>query len=107
MVDVYFLTGLPFREAPLPAEPVLLGDGKLTTLGRRYYSREKFMSGSVVSIGAMDALVHPYVAAMIEGIWVPHDSVDQWWSAEDYGEGTGRRAFFLGLDAACQDGRAT
>jgi hypothetical protein len=25
-----------------------------------------------------------------EGVWVPHDSVDQWWSAEYYGEGTGR-----------------
>jgi hypothetical protein len=67
--DVYFLTGLPFRESPLPAELVLLRDGKLTTLGQRYYSRENFMSGSVVSIGAMDALVHPYVAAMIVRVY--------------------------------------
>jgi hypothetical protein len=67
--DVYFLTGLPFREAPLPTEPMLLGDGKLTTLGQRYCSRENFMSGSVVSIGDMDALVHPYVAAMIVRVY--------------------------------------
>jgi hypothetical protein len=40
-----------------------------------------------------------------EGLWVPYDSVDQWKSTKDYGEGTGRRAFFLGLDVACQDGR--
>jgi hypothetical protein len=25
-----------------------------------------------------------------EGVWVPHDSTDQWWSAKCYGEGTGR-----------------
>jgi hypothetical protein len=25
--DVYFLTGLPFRGMPLPAKPVLPGDG--------------------------------------------------------------------------------
>jgi hypothetical protein len=41
-----------------------------------------------------------------EGVWVPRDSVDQWWSAECYGEGTGWGALCLGVDTACQDGRA-
>jgi hypothetical protein len=65
------------------------------------------MSSSMVSIGAMDALVHRCRSDGCEDIWVPHDSMDQWWSTEDYGEGTGKRAFFLGLDASCQDSRAT
>jgi hypothetical protein len=63
--DVYFLTGLPFRGTPLPVEPVLPRDGQLTTLCQRYFSRENFMSGSIVSIGAMDALVHHFLVAMI------------------------------------------
>jgi hypothetical protein len=67
--DVYFLTGLPFRGTPLPVEPVLPGDGQLATLGRRYCSRDDFMSGSVVSIGAMDALVHHCVAAMVVRVY--------------------------------------
>jgi hypothetical protein len=40
-----------------------------------------------------------------EGVWVPCESVDQWWSAEGYGEGTGWGSLFLGVDNACQDGR--
>ena len=56
--DVYFLTRLPFWGMPLPTEPVLPGDGQLATLGQRYCSREDFMSGSVVSIRAMDVMVH-------------------------------------------------
>ena len=31
--DVYFLTGLPFWGTPLPAEPVLLRDTTLATIG--------------------------------------------------------------------------
>jgi hypothetical protein len=31
--DIYFLTGLPFRGTPLPAEPVLPADVALATLG--------------------------------------------------------------------------
>jgi hypothetical protein len=67
--DVYFLTGLPFRGTPLPTEPVVPGDGQLVTLGRRYCMRDDFMSGSVVSIGAMDALVHRCVAAMVVRVY--------------------------------------
>jgi hypothetical protein len=67
--DVYFLTGLPFRGTHLPAEPVLPADVQLATLGRRYCLRENFMSGSVVSIGAMDALAHRCVATMIVRVY--------------------------------------
>jgi hypothetical protein len=67
--DIYFLTGLPFRGTPLPAEPVLPADVSLATLGRRYCSRENYMSGSIVSIGAMDALAHRCVAAMIVRVY--------------------------------------
>jgi hypothetical protein len=63
--DVYFLTGLPFRGTPLPVEPMLPGDGQFATLGRRYCLRDDFMSGSMVSIGDMDALAHRCVAAMV------------------------------------------
>jgi hypothetical protein len=105
--DVYFLTGLPFRGTPLPAEPVLPGDVQLATLGQRYCSRENFMSGSVVSIGAMDALVHHCVAAMIVRVYgslaTQRISGGQ---LRVMGRALARRAFFLGFDAACQDGRA-
>jgi hypothetical protein len=67
--DIYFLTGLPFRGTPLPADPVLPGDGQLVTLAQRYCLGENFMSGSVVSIGAMDALVHRCMAAMIVRVY--------------------------------------
>jgi hypothetical protein len=67
--DIYFLTGLPFRGTPLPAEPVLPVNVLLATLGRRYYSRENYMSGSVVSIRAMDALVHCCIATMIVRVY--------------------------------------
>jgi hypothetical protein len=67
--DIYFLTGLPFRGTPLPTEPVLPADVSLATLGRRYCSRENYMSGSIVSIGAMDALAHHCVAAMIVRVY--------------------------------------
>jgi hypothetical protein len=67
--DIYFLTGLPFQGTPLPAEPMLPGDGHLATLARRYCSRENFMSGSMVSIGAMDSLVHCCMAAMVVRVY--------------------------------------
>jgi hypothetical protein len=67
--DIYFLTGIPFWGTPLPMEPVVLVDGQLVVLGRRYSTREKFMSGSVVSIGAMDALVHRCVEAMVVRVY--------------------------------------
>jgi hypothetical protein len=67
--DVYFLTGLPFRGTPLPAEPVVPGDGQLVVLAQRYCSGENFMSGSMVSIGAMDALVHHCMATMIVRVY--------------------------------------
>jgi hypothetical protein len=62
--DIYFLTGLPFWGTPLPAEAVLPMDMSLVTLGRRYCSRENYMSGSVVSIGTMDVQAHRDIAAM-------------------------------------------
>jgi hypothetical protein len=105
--DIYFLTGLPFRGTPLPAEPVLPADVSVSYLGPEVlfegelhvrlhseYRGDGCFSSSLCS------------SDDCEGIWVPRDSADQWWSAEGYGEGTGQRAFFLGFDAACQDGRA-
>jgi hypothetical protein len=67
--DIYFLTGLPFQGMPLPAEPVLPVNVLLATLGQRYYSRENYMSGSIVSIRAMDALVHCCIATMIVRVY--------------------------------------
>jgi hypothetical protein len=63
--DVYFLTRLPFRGTPLSTEPVVLGDGQFDVLGQRYSKRENFISSSMVSIGAMDALVHRCVEVMV------------------------------------------
>jgi hypothetical protein len=50
-------------------EPMLPGDMQLSSLGQRYCSRENFMSGSVVSIGVMDALVHHCVTMMIVRVY--------------------------------------
>jgi hypothetical protein len=69
--DIYFLTRLPFQGMPLPTESVLLANMALVIVGQRYYSREKFMSGSMVSIGAMDALGHRCIAAMIVRVYGP------------------------------------
>jgi hypothetical protein len=67
--DVYFLTGLPFRGTPLPAEPVLPRGTLLATIGRRYCSGQNFMSGMVVSISAIDSLAHRCIAAMIVRVY--------------------------------------
>jgi hypothetical protein len=67
--DIYFLTGLPFWGMPLSAELVLPADVELVTVGQRYCSRVNFMSGSVMSIGAMDALAHRCIAAMIVRVY--------------------------------------
>jgi hypothetical protein len=67
--DIYFLTGLPFRGTPLPTEPILPANVALVTVGRRYCSRVNFMSGSFVSIRAMDALAHHCIAAMIVRVY--------------------------------------
>jgi hypothetical protein len=67
--DIYFLIGLPFRGTPLPAKPMLPINVSLVTLGRRYCSRENYMSCSVMSIGVMDALAHRCVAAMIMRVY--------------------------------------
>jgi hypothetical protein len=69
MEDVYFLTGLPFRGRALPVDPQLPGDAHLADLAQRYCSGEDFMSGSVVRIGAMDALVHHCITTMIMRIY--------------------------------------
>ena len=67
--DIYFLTGLSFREMPLPTELVLPRDVALVTVSRRYHSGENCMSGTVVSIGAMDALAHHCIVAMIVRVY--------------------------------------
>jgi hypothetical protein len=63
--DIHFLTRLLFRGMPLPAEPVLPRDVSLATLSLSYYLGERFMSGNIVSIGAMDDLAHRCIVAMI------------------------------------------
>jgi hypothetical protein len=67
--DIYFLTGLPFWGMPLPAELVLPRDVALVRVGQRFCSGVKFMSGSVVSIGAMDSLAHRCIAPMIVRVY--------------------------------------
>jgi hypothetical protein len=69
MEDIYFLTGLPSQGMPLPTELVLPLDVVLVTVGWRYCSRENFMSGSIMSIGVMDALAHHCIAAMIVRVY--------------------------------------
>jgi hypothetical protein len=69
--DIYFLTGLPFRGTPLLAETVLPRDTTLVTIGQRYCSGRDFMSGTVVSISAIDSLAHRYIATMIVHIYGP------------------------------------
>jgi hypothetical protein len=66
--DIYFLTGLPFRGTPLPADPVLLRDTHLETVAGRYCSGEHYMTGSAVSISGIDVLLHRFITAMI--VWV-------------------------------------
>jgi hypothetical protein len=63
--DIYFCIGILFRGTPLPTVPVLPRDVALVTVGRRFCSGANFMSGTVVSIGAMDAIAHRCIAAMI------------------------------------------
>jgi hypothetical protein len=67
--DIYFLTRLTFRGMPLPTELVLPTNVSLMTLGQMYCSRENNMSGSVMSIGVMDALAHHCIAAMIARVY--------------------------------------
>jgi hypothetical protein len=67
--DVYFLTGLPFRGTPLPAEPVLPRDTPLATIAERYFLGENIMSGTVVSVSAIDSLAHRCIAAMIVRVY--------------------------------------
>jgi hypothetical protein len=67
--DIYFLTGLPFWGTPLPAELVLPEDVALVTVGWRFCSRENFMSGSIVSIRAVDALAHHCIIVMIVRVY--------------------------------------
>jgi hypothetical protein len=49
----------------IPTKPVLPRDTALATIGARYCSGLDFMSGTVVSISAIDALAHLCIAAMI------------------------------------------
>jgi hypothetical protein len=67
--DVYFLTGLPFRGTPLPTKPVLSRETTLVTIDQHYYSGDKFMSGTVVSISAIDSLTHRCIATMIVRVY--------------------------------------
>jgi hypothetical protein len=50
-------------------EPVLLRDITLATIGERYCSGENFMSGTVVSISAIDSLAHHCIATMIVRVY--------------------------------------
>jgi hypothetical protein len=75
MEDVYFLTGLPFRGTPLPADPMLPRDTPLQEVAVRYCSGERYMTGSSVRISAIDALLHECIAAMIVRVYgstTPH-----------------------------------
>ena len=67
--DVYFLTGLPFRGTPLPTEPVFPRITPLAKIGQRYCSGRDFMSGTVVSISAIDSLAHRCIATMIVHVY--------------------------------------
>jgi hypothetical protein len=69
MEDVYFLTGLPFQETLLPMELVLPRDGQLVVLALRYCTGENYISGSMVSIGVMDTLVHRCVEMMVVRVY--------------------------------------
>ena len=69
MEDIYFLTGLPFRGTPLPVEPVLPRDTHLREVAERYCSGEHYMSGTVVSISGIDALLHRCIATMIVRVY--------------------------------------
>jgi hypothetical protein len=75
MEDVYFLTGLPFRGTPLPADPVLPRDTPLQEVAERYCSGKHYMTGSSVCISSIDSLLHECVAAMIVRVYgtrAPH-----------------------------------
>jgi hypothetical protein len=74
--DIYFLTGLPFQGTPLPTEPVLPRTILLAYIGQRYCSGRDFISGTVVSIGAIDSLAHSFIATMIVQIY--GSLVTQW-----------------------------
>ena len=67
--DIYFLTGLPFRGTPLPADPVLPRDTHLRTVAEKYCLGEHYMSGKTLSINGIDALLHRCIAAMIVRVY--------------------------------------
>jgi hypothetical protein len=67
--DMYFLTRLPFRGMPLPTELVLPRDTPLMTMGWRYCLGPNYISGTVMSIGAMVALAHRCIAVMIVRVY--------------------------------------
>jgi hypothetical protein len=67
--DIYFLTGLPFRGTPLPADPVLSRDTPLQEVAERYCSGKHYMTGSSVRISGIDAMLHRCVAAMIVRVY--------------------------------------
>ena len=69
MEDIYFLTGLPFRGTPLPADPVLPRDTHLQTVTERYCSGEHYMTRTSISISGIDALLHRCIAAMIVRVY--------------------------------------
>jgi hypothetical protein len=67
--DIYFLTGLPFRGTPLPAEPVLPRDTHLQEVAERYFSSNHYMSRTIVNIIGIDALLHRCIATMIVRVY--------------------------------------
>ena len=88
--DIYFLIGLPFRGTATGRAGVTCGrvvsdigmeallEGELHVGLRREHRGDGCSSASL------------YNNDDCEGVWVPRDSMDQWWSVECYGEGVGR-----------------
>jgi hypothetical protein len=66
-----FLDWVPFRGTPLPVKPVLPRTILLADIGQRYCSGWDFMSGTVVSITAIDSLAHHCIETMIMRVYGP------------------------------------
>jgi hypothetical protein len=75
--DIYFLTGLPFRGTPLPAEPMLPVDVELVTVGRRFlFQGEIYVRLRREHWGDGCSSASLYRSDDCEGLWVPHNLAD-------------------------------
>jgi hypothetical protein len=89
--DIYFLTGLPFRGTPLPTEPGVTCRRGISDSGPEVlFQGELYVGLCHEHRGDGCSSASLYSSDDCEGVWVPCDSADQWWSAEYYGEGTGQ-----------------